>query len=250
MARRMLFNLLGPLGAVLLWHFTAVSGFVNPLLLPTPGTVLAVYLDPDKLSGLLHDSLLTFLRAMTGFVIAALSGTALGIVLGWSRSVYMMFEFLIEFFRSLPAAALLPAFMLFLGVGNLSKVLLVAFSCSLVVMVYTAAGVRNRNATRTMVAQILRASKLQIFQKVILPEVLPAMATGLRISLSFALIITVVAEMLISTDRGLGRTILDMQLLFKTPEMYAAVLLTGVLGYLVNKGISIGSERLIHWEGK
>ncbi len=247
---RLFRNIFGPLLVLVLWQLVCMSGLINPLLLPTPITVFAVYLDINSLQSLSEDVLLTFVRAMAGFLIGAVTGVMLGILLGWFRSIYLLFEFLIEFFRSLPAAALLPPFMLAFGIGNTSKVLLVGFSCALVVIVHTAAGVRNRNPTRAMTAQILGATRFQIFHKVILPEVLPAVATGLRISISLALIITVVAEMLISTDRGLGRTILDMQLLFKTPEMYAAIILAGALGYAVNKLISLVSERIIHWEGK
>jgi len=245
-----LLSLVGTIFVLLLWHLVVVFGVVNPLLLPSPLMVAAVFVDAETLQGLLHDALFTVSRAFSGFGLGGVSGVAIGMIVGFFRPIYALLEFLIEFCRSLPAAALLPAFMLFLGIGDASKVALVAFSCSLVMLVQTAAGVKARNATRTMVAQILGATKLQIFRKVILPEILPAVATGLRISISLALIITLVAEMLLSTDRGLGRTILDMQLLFKTPQMYAAIILTGALGYSANKVISIIAEQLIHWEGK
>jgi NitT/TauT family transport system permease protein len=245
-----LLNLLGPVGILVLWETIAVSGLTSTLLLPPPTDVIAVFLDPDKLSSLMYDAALTATRALSGFILGAFVGLIFGLVIGLSKTVYSSMEFLIEFFRSLPAAALLPPFMLFFGIGNLSKILLVAFSCSLVVIVNTAAGVKQRNPTRTMIAQILGANRRQAFLKIVLPEVLPAVATALRISISLALIVTVVAEMLVSSDVGLGRTILDTQLLFKTAEMYAAILLTGIIGYAANKGISIAAERFIHWEGK
>ena len=247
---RTFLNVLGVMLALLVWDSIAKSGLVNPLLLPSPRAVLAVYLDPDSFVTLLKEGFLTFTRAMFGFGSGAITGIIFGILLGWSEGLYALFEFLIDFFRSLPAAALLPPFMLFFGIGDLSKVLLVAFSVALVVIVNTATGVKNRNQTRAMVAQIQGATKFQIFLKVILPEVLPAVATGLRISISTALIVTVVAEMLVSTDPGLGRRILDTQLLFQTAEMYATILLAGALGYFVNKVISSAAEKWIHWEGK
>ncbi len=247
---RSFLNMLGVILALLVWHLIAKSGLVNPLLLPSPRAVLAVYLDPDSFVTLLKEGFLTFTRAMLGFGGGAIIGIVFGILLGWSQRLYALFEFLIDFFRSLPAAALLPPFMLFFGIGDLSKVLLVAFSVALVVIVNTATGVKNRNQTRAMVAQIQGATKFQIFLKVILPEVLPAVATGLRISISTALIVTVVAEMLVSTDPGLGRRILDAQLLFQTADMYATILLAGALGYFVNKVISSAAEKWIHWEGK
>lgn len=247
---RSFLKVLGVLLALFLWHLMSNSGLVDPLLLPSPMAVLAVYFNPKSLVTLCQEGLLTFTRATVGFGIGAIVGIIFGIFLGWSENLYALFEFLIDFFRSLPAVALLPPFMLFFGISNLSKVLLVTFSVALIVIVNTATGVKNRNRTRAMVAQILGATKFQIFLKVILPEVLPAVATGLRLSVSTALIVTVVAEMLVSTDPGLGRRILDTQLLFQTADMYATILLIGVLGYLVNKLISSTAEKWIHWEGK
>ena len=90
---------------------------------------------------------------------------------------------------------------------------------------------------------------MQVFRKVILPGALPSIATSLRISISLALIVTIVAEMLISEAPGLGRTILDAQQVFRPSLMYAAIVLTGILGYVANKAISLIAGKLIHWEG-
>jgi ABC-type nitrate/sulfonate/bicarbonate transport system permease component len=250
MVNRIWLNIAGVLVILLLWQVVSISGFINPILLPGPVEVIKILFNPATSTTLLDEAFRTLLRAIGGFVIGAVIGIASGLVLGWSQRLYDLFEFAIDFFRSLPASALLPVFILFLGVGDISKVLIVAFACSLVLVVNTAYGVRNRNPTRTMVAQIEGATRLQLFQKVIFPEALPSIATGLRISISLALIIVVVTEMLLSTAPGLGRRILDAQALFKTPEMYAAIIITGALGYLLNKLISVIAEKVIHWGGK
>jgi NitT/TauT family transport system permease protein len=149
-----LLSLVGTVFVLLLWHLVVISGLVNPLLLPSPLMVAAVFIDAEALQGLLHDALFTVYPAFSGFALGGVSGVAIGMIVGFFRPIYALLEFLIKFYRSLPAAALLPAFMLFLGIGDASKVALVAFSCSLVMLVQTAAGVKARNATRTMVAQI------------------------------------------------------------------------------------------------
>lgn len=249
LARRRILRWTGPSLALAIWQGIAMAEAIDPLLLPTPTKVFSVYLDASTGPGLLADTLRTMARALAGFAASSVLGISLGLVVGWSRTLYDASEFLIEFFRSLPAAALLPPFLLLFGIGDFSKIALVTFSCTLIVLVYTAAGVKNTSRTRLMVAQMLGATRAQLFSRFILPEALPSVATSLRISISMALILTVVAEMLISTDPGIGRRVLDAQLLFQTADMYAAILLTGALGYLANRVISSAADRLIHWQG-
>jgi len=243
-------NLGGLILTLTLWELVYRSGFISPLLFAGPVEVFRALLDPHVSRALLSDAAYTLGRAVLGFILGSATGTVLGLILGMSGRLYDLCEFGLEFFRSLPASALLPVFMLLFGIGDTSKVLLVAFACALILVVNTAHGVRNRNPTRAMVAQIEGATPVQLIGKVILPEALPSVATGLRLAISLALIIEVVTEMLVSTSPGLGRRILDAQTLFRLQEMYGSVIITGLLGYLLNKFISAVAARTIHWEGK
>ena len=247
---RILYSAVGPLVVLLIWQGLSQLGVVSAILLPPPTEVFAVYFDVQEAANLAEGVGLTFLRAISGFALGAIVGVGIGVILGWWRPIYNTVEFLIEFFRSLPAAAMLPPFMLAFGIGEVSKVLMVAFSCALVVVVHTAAGVRDRNPTRVLVGKLQGATQIQIFWKIIVPEVLGSVATALRISVSLALIVTIVAEMLISTGSGLGQIILDRQNNFQIAEMYAGIILAGFLGYALNKTISTVADSFIHWEGK
>jgi len=243
-------RLVGPLVLLSIWHVISNSGLVNKVLLPTPTETLLVFTQAEKITALFAAASRTTLLSLSGFIIAATLGTILGIVVGWFSSIYDIFDLVIEFFRALPAAALLPPILLLFGIGNLAKIVLVSFACGLIVLVNTASGVRRRNPIRTMVAQIEGATKLQILFRVVLPEALPSVVIGLRISASLALILTVVAEMFISTDEGLGRRIVEAQSLFRYAEMYAAILVAGGLGFCFNKALVKVSDRFVHWAGK
>ncbi len=250
MTKQIWLNFVGALIFILLWQMVSVLSFVNPILFPSFWEVFKTLFISSISATLLYEGLQTVLRAIIGFTLGTLIGIILGLVLGLSKRFYKFFEFPIDFSRSLPASALLPVFILFFGIGDGSKILLVAFVCSLILIVSTIQGVRSINTTRTMAAQIEGVTKFQLLQKVIFPSALPSIAAGMRISISIAMIIVVVTEMLLSTAPGLGRRILDSQTLFRIPEMYAAIIFAGIFGYLLNKLISVVTERVVHWEGR
>jgi len=111
-------------------------------------------------------------------------------------------------------------------------------------------GVKNCKEARIKVAKVLKANKTAIFTKIIFPESLPHIFVGLRISISIALILVVVAEMFIGTKYGLGRLISDSHLMFRISTMYVAIFTTGILGYVLNKIFLLVETRVFHWAGK
>lgn len=242
--------LFGPILALCAWTGLHYSGIVNPILVPTPFSIVQALSNSVVDGMLLQNFIATFVRVITGFTIAAVNGIVLGVLLGYYEKVYDTVEVLIDFFRSLPATALFPLFMLFFGVGNLSKIMIIVFTCSLLVLVNTAYGVKNGSVLRIMVAKSLHASPIQFLFKVIFPDALPHVFAGLRIAVSLALILAVVSEMFFGTTAGLGHRILETQLLYKTSEMYAYILVCGLLGYGLNKIVLHAEHRLVHWSGR
>ena len=101
-----------------------------------------------------------------------------------------------------------------------------------------------------MSAKIMKFGNFDIFRKIILPESLPYIFAGLRVAISYGMVIVIFSEMFIGTDSGLGRRIIDAQTVYKIPDMYAAVVLTGLIGYGLNKLALYAERRIIHWEGK
>jgi NitT/TauT family transport system permease protein len=242
--------LLGVACFLALWYCVSGLGLVNPVLFPMPHVVAIKMAELVYTGRAISDVVGTVYRTAIGFAAAAIIGIGLGLVTGYLKSVYGALNFLIDFFRSIPATALFPMFMLFVGIGDLAKVSVVIFSCGLINMVHAAYGVRNARQSRILAARSMRATKWQTFGKVIFPEAMPHVFAGLRTTLSLSLVLVVVMEMFIGTQAGLGQRIYEAHLMFRIPEMYATIGIAGILGYLMNKGFVLCERKLVHWAGK
>jgi len=134
--------------------------------------------------------------------------------------------------------------------GNTPKILLVIFVSSFYTLINTIYGVKYSRETYLIVGKIFKATKMQIFGKIIFPATLPDIFAGIRISLSIALIVTVGSEMILGSDAGLGKRILDCSMVYNISEMYALIIIIGLLGWLSNKISLLVEERVVHWRGK
>ena len=241
---------IGPVALVAIWVLVTVTKMVDTFFLPAPWTVgkhLAILLAKAETYEHIFK---TFYRMMAGYVIAVGIGVPLGIVLGYWEKIYDSVEFIIDFFRSFPATAMFPLFMLAFGLGDASKIALVVFGCALLILVNTTYGVHGGSRTRKMVAETMKASEAYIMTKVVLPEALPQIAAGLRLALSMSLIIVVVLEMFIGTTRGLGFLIYNAHMTYQIPDMYAFIVLSGLIGYFINQGFVKVQDKVIHWTGR
>jgi NitT/TauT family transport system permease protein len=202
-------------------------------------------------SGILLENLShTLLRILIGFLFGASAGIAIGILLGYFRKIFEPIEPLIDFFRSIPLTSLFPLFLLFFGIGEGAKIFIIFWGCALIIVVNTAYGVINCCRIRVMVFNSMQAGKIQILSKLILFEALPEIFSGLRISLAISLITVVVTEMFTGTTYGLGLGIYNSSLIGDVPEMYAWIIITGLLGYLLNRVFLLIEGRLLHWVGR
>jgi ABC-type nitrate/sulfonate/bicarbonate transport system permease component len=232
------------------WWLIAVSGLVNPVLLPTPLATLGTLIKGMFTGAMLPDFFATVIRTFGAFLMAAAVGVPVGVALGSSEKVYRSMEFLIDFFRSTPASALIPLFILFFGVSDFSKVVIAAFSAFLLIVFNSAYGVINAKQSRILAAKVMGANQWRVFKDVLLLESLPQTFIGLRSGISIALVIVIVAEMFIGTEQGLGKRIIDAQQVLNVQDMYASILITGILGYFLNMLFLVLEKRFIHWSGK
>ena len=250
MKEKILLTLLSVFALIIIWSLLSVSGLINKLFLPTPLEVAGKLIDLIATGEVFPDILATLYRTLIGFLAGSMLGISIGLVMGYYKKVYDSLEFIVDFFRSIPATALFPLFLLFFGIGDEAKIVVVVFASSLIVIVNTMYGVRNRSQIRSNFAKTIRLSNLNLFKKVILPDSMPHIFAGLRIAISISLVLAVVTEMFIGTSFGLGRRIVDAQLVYRVPEMYAAIILTGIIGYLINWIVLFVEKRKIHWRGK
>src|SRR5579862_128937 len=241
---------LGPALMFALWFAAVEFRWVSPVLLPTPQATLSALAQGIASGSLNRDFLVTVLRTLESFLVAATLGVPLGILLGSNERAYRSVEFLIDFFRSTPSSALIPLFLLIFGVSNVNKVAIAAFGALLIVVFNSAYGVINARKQRVMAARVMGASRWQIFKDVLVWESLQPSFVGLRSGVSMALVIVVVAEMFIGSDNGLGHRIIDAQQVLNVKSMYAAILAAGALGYALNILFLLLERRIVHWRGR
>jgi ABC-type nitrate/sulfonate/bicarbonate transport system permease component len=239
----------GVVALIVLWNVATWMRVVDPVLLPSPtATFKAMW---KGLGGQLgHDLIVTAERTALATLIAAAIAIPLGIFLGSSQRLYRSLEFVIDFFRSTPASALFPLFLVLFGVGDRTKISVAAFGAALVILFNVAYGVMNARKTRLLAAKAMGASRLRVLTDVMLMESLPQTFVGLRNGVSLALVIVVVAEMFIGSTDGLGQRVFEAQQLFAMPDMYAAIFAAGALGYALNLMFLVIERRFVHWSGK
>ena len=216
----------GPAILFAIWFVAYAFQLVDANLLPSPVSTLADTWHNIARGNMLEDFWHTFVRVAYAFVFSAVAGVPVGIILGVNDRVYRSVEFLIDFFRSTPATAMFPLFLLLFGLGDFSKVAVAAFAGWLVVVFNVAYGVMNARklgcSQRNQWALPVRVSSLTSFF-----ETLPQTFVGIRTGISIALVVIIVAEMFIGATDGLGHRIIDAQISYDLTDMYGSILVTG-----------------------
>jgi ABC-type nitrate/sulfonate/bicarbonate transport system permease component len=241
---------IGPLAIFAVWWLAAAGQWISPKLLPDPASTIAALWSSVLDGSIGADFLGTLQRTLGAFAIAAVLGVPIGIVLGSDSRIYASLEFAIDFFRSTPATAMFPLFLLIFGVGEESKIGVAAFSAWLVIVFNVAYGVMNARPTRILAARVMGASRGRIFRDVMFYESLPQTCVGLRLGVSYALVVIIVAEMFIGSANGMGRRIIDAQQVFDLRQMYASIIATGCLGYGLNAAFLSLERTFVNWAGK
>ncbi len=242
-----------PLALLALWVAATQFGWIRSLLLPGPGAVLAT-LKEMLLQGYSGVGLLAHVGAsLTRVGIAFVGGSVLGIAIGMLRGRVSAVDALwlvpSELLRPIPPLGLIPLFILWFGIGETSKILLIFLSVFLIMMINAQAGARSCAQDVLRAAHTLGASRLQVFRHVVLPSALPQIVTGLRVALGTALSILVASELL-GGDRGLGFIVLDASNFFRTTHVFAGIAIIGLIGLLSDRALAAAGQRLVHWEGR
>jgi NitT/TauT family transport system permease protein len=218
-----------------LWEFGPqyLAGPSTRVFLPPLHEVLAAgarLVDTGQLQNHLQASLT---RSVSGFGIAVVSAVVLGLLIAWYGWLNSFLNPLLELFRNTATLALLPVFTLLLGIGEESKITIVAYAAFFPVLLNTIAGVRTVDPLLIRAAKSLGLNSFRLFQKVILPSAVPTIFTGIRMAGTSSILVLIAAEM-VGAKAGLGYLIVNSQMSFLIPDMYAGILTVSVLGLLVN----------------
>jgi ABC-type nitrate/sulfonate/bicarbonate transport system permease component len=219
---------------------------VNAVIVPPPTAVLATFFQMFSQRAVGVALLQTLETLFIGYAIGCALAIVLGILMGAFRAVYDLFEPITEFLRPVPKPALLPALMLFLGLGATMKVTIVALSVFFPVLINAAQGARSVEPTMIAMARTFGHGRITVLWKVLLPATMPYILAGMRISLAIGIVVVVLAEMLTSNG-GVGTEIADMQHQFFVKQTYAWVLLLALLGLALNWIFISIERRLLFW---
>jgi ABC-type nitrate/sulfonate/bicarbonate transport system permease component len=226
-SRRLVIILALPVALIAAWWITSADSqsFYFPPLQTILQTFAKLWFSPQALGNILP----SLWRLSVGYLSAALLGIAIGIPVGASRNLRNVLEPVLEFFRAIPPPVLVPVLILFAGLGNEMKALVILFGCIWPVLLNTVAGVR---ALDEVLAETVRSYRIGRFARLwhfMLPGASPQIFTGLRQSLSIGIILMVISEMFAAKD-GIGFVLVQYQRTFAIPEMWSGIILLGIIG--------------------
>lgn len=229
-----------------IWEVAPRAGLADPVFLPPFSTVATTFL------GLVADGTIgtqvgtSLARAGAGFAIAVLVAIPLGLVVGWYARAAQYLSPFFELFRNTAALALLPVFILVLGIGETSKVAIVVYACFFPLLLSTITGVRTVDPLLVRSARSLGLGSPALFVKVVLPSAVPTVFTGVRMAATSSILVLIAAEM-VGAKAGLGYFITYTQFNFQIPEMYAGIVTIALVGVAVNAGLVLLERRLMRW---
>lgn len=233
-------------GFVLLWQAVADARLVSPVFLPSPSRAWAALLRGASDGELLQKLGGTLWHMALGWLVASAVGIALGALVGSSTAARAYVAPLLEFLRPLPASAVIPVGIAIFGLSQTMAIAVIAFGATWPMLLATIHGFAAVEPRLVEVAQALKLSRLAFVIKIALPNALPDILAGLRLSLTVALILAVVCEMIAGLS-GLGEWILLSARAFRSADLYAGIILLGVVGYVTAQALALAEHRLLRW---
>ncbi|WP_338452967.1 ABC transporter permease [Niallia oryzisoli] len=233
-------------GLILLWEIAPRIGMVNPEYLPPLSDALKAWGEMIVTGELWTHFSTSISRSIYGFLLALLVGIPLGLLIGWYPLARELLNPTFEVYRNTATLALLPVFMLLLGIGEASKIAIVFYSCTAEILLQTIAGVKNVDPLLIKSARSMNVSSYKLFTKVILPAALPTIFVGIRMAGTGCILVLMAAEM-IGAKAGLGYLITSAQYNYEIPKMYAGIITISLLGLLVNLGLTSLERRFSRW---
>lgn len=239
-------RLVGPVALVVIWQLASATGVLPERLLASPLTVVQTALDLVRDGTLTSAIRVSLQRAALGFVIGAVAGVALALVSGLSRVGEILLDPILQMLRTLPFYGLIPLFILWFGIGELPKVVLVAFGVAIPLYLNTFAGIRSVDGKLAELAQVQQLGRFALIRHIVLPGALPQALVGLRQSLGVAWLALIVAEQ-VNADAGLGYMINNAREFLRTDIIVVGLLVYSILGLLTDAFVRLIERRALSW---
>lgn len=225
------------------WELAA-RFLIDPFFLPPVSAIFMGGIELAQRGLLLNHIAISLFRILTGFILGSIIAIPPGLIIGTNLTARQVLDPFIHFLRFIPALALTTLFLVWFGVGELSKILLVMYSTAFVVVMNTATGVVTTHRNKILAAQTLGASRWQIFWLVTVPAAVPSMYVGMRIALAGSFLVIVAVEML-AAESGLGYLIWTSKLYFRIDWMFVGIFLLGFFGLMADYGWKLVGRHLL-----
>ncbi|GAA1033189.1 MULTISPECIES: ABC transporter permease [Amycolatopsis] len=243
---RLALRVVGPLVLLLAWITGSATGVLSPTLLASPGQVLAA-VGELWTSGQLGDALeVSLARAGAGLAIGVLVGLSLGVLTGFSRLGEELLDSSVQLLRTVPFLSLVPLFMVWFGIGETARVVLIAVATSFPMYVSTSGGVRNADRGLLEAMRTFGMGRLALVREVVLPGALPSLLSGLRLSMTLSVIALIAAEEINSTA-GIGYLMSTAQEYSRTDVLTVCILIYAVIGLLADGAVRLLERLVMPW---
>jgi sulfonate transport system permease protein len=234
---------------LVVWEASRAVGLVNPKLFPSVTSVGAASVSLLRDGSLERHIMASFGRVMTGFSIGIAAAVVLGFLIGWFRAIRMLLDPVINFFRALPPIALIPLMIIFFGIGETSKIIVLTYASFFPALVVIYQALVGLEPTYIRVSRTLGATNLEIFRKIILPQLVPSIITACRVSLGVCWATLVAAEM-IAAQKGIGAMMVEAQNFFQMAPLVLGVVLIGAIALLMDGAVRFVERRVTAWQEK
>ncbi|OCT12995.1 ABC transporter permease [Paenibacillus pectinilyticus] len=235
-----------PIIVMIVWQAAGTYGIVPTSLLPTPLAILKQFVDLAASGKLWHNLEISLYRAALGFLLGGSIGLLLGLSAGLGKLVERIMDPSLQMLRTVPLLALIPLFILWFGIGEFSKVLMIALGAFFPIYINAFQGVRSVDVKLYEVSRILQYSRYQQVTKLILPAALPHILLGLRLSLGISWLVLVVAE-LMGTSAGIGYMIQDARTYSKTDVVFVGIVIFALVGKLSDSSVRLLERKWLTW---
>jgi ABC-type nitrate/sulfonate/bicarbonate transport system permease component len=235
-----------PILILIVWEVIARCGLVQSYILPAPSAVFQTLFSLIASGELWPHIYMSMFRALSGFVAGSILGILLGLIMGWSRFANNVADIPFNVMRAVPKAALVPLFIVWFGIGEFPKILLIALSAFILCTINTQAGVRSVDTAYIKAAKALGAKDRDIIREVVIPAAAPMIFAALRLGILVSLVLLVIVEMTAAKE-GLGIFITDSQRLFLTAKAFAGIMTLALLGYALDRIVRMVGDRVLRW---
>ena len=239
-------GLLLPAGVLLLWQILGHYGMISEMLFPTPYTIVQSFISLASTGDLWINLRISVLRALSGFLLGGGLGLLLGILVGLFRRSEKLLDPSLQMIRMIPSLAVVPLFILWFGIGEESKVLLIAKGAFFPIYINTFMGIRGTDNKLFEVARVLGFSRGKQILRLVLPAAVPNIMLGVRLSLGLSWLGLVVAELIASTS-GIGYMMSDARQFADTPVVFVGIIVFAAAGLLSDTIVRLIEQRLLRW---